>query len=380
MNTHDVDLDNNLKSINAMSEKIKKVIADDIDELKVYGGENDLSRFLMNTIANSNKFNNTQINQKNVDKGLESLFIGGDGNIFSTFEERFRSKALLFNDLEIISEQLVELNEAINTTRDDIVSSDDVGADISRSLTFSVDGTDDEKYDDLIEEVKKQEEAHNLNYIIREHIVPKTLKYGEYFVYVIPESKLYENAQKKKVEQTNGAAMETADAALFLESLNLDKNSKESVKAEDMVAYLAENIKINNADVPLPVLENSTIAGAMKDLAQFNSLSAKLKEYKGKKSKKEEVNKYSSLGFSDGVKSFKVEDWSGVKGCYIKLLDPKKVIPVKLLNYTIGYYYIHDTELDVTNHHCKHGHRFSNVLDIKLLESTNPMLTKGLIR
>ena len=371
MNTHDVDLDNNLKSINAMSEKIKKVIADDIDELKVYGGENDLSRFLMNTIANSNKFNNTQINQKNVDKGLESLFIGGDGNIFSTFEERFRSKALLFNDLEIISEQLVELNEAINTTRDDIVSSDDVGADISRSLTFSVDGTDDEKYDDLIEEVKKQEEAHNLNYIIREHIVPKTLKYGEYFVYVIPESKLYENAQKKKVEQTNGAAMETADAALFLESLNLDKNSKESVKAEDMVAYLAENIKINNADVPLPVLENSTIAGAMKDLAQFNSLSAKLKEYKGKKSKKEEVNKYSSLGFSDGVKSFKVEDWSGVKGCYIKLLDPKKVIPVKLLNYTIGYYYIHDTELDVTNHHCKHGHRFSNVLDNVTNKSNN---------
>ena len=85
-----------------------------------------------------------------------------------------------------------------------------------------------------------------------------------------------------------------------------------------MVAYFAETIKIKNDDVPLPVLENNALAGAMKDLAQFNSFSTKLNEYKGKKSKKEEVNKYSSLGFSDGVKSFKVEDWSGVKGCYIK--------------------------------------------------------------
>ena len=53
-------------------------------------------------------------------------------------------------------------------------------------------------------------------------------------------------------------------------------------------------------------------------------------------------NKYMSLGFSDGVKSFKIDDWSGVKGCYIKLLDPKRVIPVRMMEFTIGYYYIYD--------------------------------------
>ena len=139
------DIDGNKKSIDAMSEKIKRVIADDIEEMKSYGGENDLSRFLMNTIANSNKFGNTIIDQKNSSEGLESIFLSGDGNIFSTFEERFRNKALLFSDLEIISEQLVELTEAINTTRDDIVSADDVGAEISRSLSFSLDDKDDDK-------------------------------------------------------------------------------------------------------------------------------------------------------------------------------------------------------------------------------------------
>ena len=372
MNTHDVDIDSNKNSIDAMSEKIKRVIADDMEEMKTYGGENDLSRFLMNTIANSNKFGNTIIDQKNTDTGLESLFLSGDGNIFSTFEERFKNKALLFNDLEIISEQLVELSEAINTTRDDIVSSDDVGADISRSLTFSVDGTDDEKYDELVEEVKKQEVQHGLNYLVREHIVPKTLKYGEYFVYIIPEAKLYENAQKRKLELTNGAAMESTDAKVFLESLKLDKNIYKDVKPNDMVEYLSENIKINNADIPLPILENKQMVGAMKDLAQFNSLSTMLKQNKGKKKNDDNgINKYSTLGFSDGVKSLKVDDWSGVKGCYIKLLDPKKIIPIKLLNYTIGYYYIHDVDMEVTNHHCKHGHRFTNVLDNVTNKSAN---------
>ena len=363
MNTNDVDVDINKSSIDAMSEKIKRVIAEDMEEMKTYGGENDLSRFLMNTIANSNKFANLVIDNKNPEKGLDSIFLSGDGNIFSTFEERFRNKAMLFNDLEITSEQLVELNEAINTTRDDIVSSDDVGADISRSLTFSVDGTDDDKYDELVEEVKKQETIHGLNYMIREHIVPKTLKYGEYFVYIIPESKLYENTQKRKLELTNGAIMESTDAKSFLESLNLDKSYKD-IKPNDMVEYISENIKINNTDIPLPILENTKMTGAMKDLAQFNSLSTLLKQNKGKKKNKEGgENTYSSLGFSDGVKSLKMDDWSSIKGCYIKLLDPKKVIPVKLLNYTIGYYYIHDTELDITNHHCKHGHRFSNIID-----------------
>ena len=157
MNTYDMDDEKNKESIDAMSEKIKRVIAEDMEEMKSYGGENDLSRFLINTIQNSNsgKFATNITDPKN-ESALENLFMSGEGSIFSTFQERFKNKSLLFNDLEIISEQLVELSEAINTTRDDIVSSDDVGADISRSLTFSVDGTDDDKYDELVEEVKKQ--------------------------------------------------------------------------------------------------------------------------------------------------------------------------------------------------------------------------------
>ena len=77
MNTYDVDVDNNKKSIDTMSEKIKRVIADDIEEMKSYGGENDLSRFLLNTIQNSNKLSSL-ISDPKSDNALENLFLSGE--------------------------------------------------------------------------------------------------------------------------------------------------------------------------------------------------------------------------------------------------------------------------------------------------------------
>ena len=180
--TYEIDKERNKDQIDNLSDKIKKVINNDLEEMKTYGGENDLTRFLLNTIQKSGKYTGTISDLKNStlnNDALEKLFLSKDGSIFSTFEERFKNKALLFQDLEIIVDQLVELNEAINTTRDDIVASDDVGAEISRSLSFSVDGGQDDRYDDMIEDVKSLEKKYGLNYMIREHIIPKTLKYGE---------------------------------------------------------------------------------------------------------------------------------------------------------------------------------------------------------
>ena len=360
-NTYGMDKSENLDQINNLSDKINKVINDDLEEMKEYGGKNDLTRFLLNTLQNSNKYNSIDTKNGNNDT-LENLFLSKDGSIFSTFEERFRNKSVLFNDLDIISEQLVELNEAINTTRDDIVSSDDLGSDISRSLSFSTNGKESDTYDDLIEQVKELENQHGLNYIIREHIVPKTLKYGEYYVYVIPEKSLFESAQRRKFEKTSGAMMESSEATTLLESLNINKNEYKDFKSDEIMEYVSENIKINNTDIPLPLLENNSVNMAMKDLADFNSINSLLK--KGKNKKKNNNDTSMNLGFSDGVKSFKGDDWSNIKGCYIKLLDPKKIIPVKLLNYTIGYYYINDAELDVTNngHICKNGVRFGSFM------------------
>ena len=367
-NTYEIDRDKNLSQIDNIVDRVDKVINGDLEEMRSYGGKNDITRFLLTTLQNSGKYPGAVNNVSNINDNetLESLFMSKDGSIFSTFEERFKNKALLFHDLEIISEQLVELNEAINTTRDDIVASDDLGSDISRSLSFSSEESNSEDYDDLIEEVKNIEKEYGLTYMIREHIVPKTLKYGEYFVYVIPEAKLFENSQKKKIANTTGVAMESTVADDIFSHLNIEKHGDfKDFKPDEITSYVSENIKVNNSDIALPLLESSGMPDMMQDLASFNKINDLLKKSKKSKGKKKDDNASMTFGFSDGVKSAdKLDDWTAVKGCYIKLLDPKKVVPVKLMNYTIGYYYINDADMDITNHNCKsHTYRFGSLLD-----------------
>lgn len=375
LNTYDMDRERNTNQIENIVDKVDKVINSDLDEMKSYGGKSDLTRFLMNTLQNSSKYTGAinKLNSNDTDT-LDNIFLSKDGSIFTTFEERFKNKALLFHDLEIISEQLVELSEAINTTRDDIVASDDLGSEISRSLSFSS-GASEENYDDIIDEVKDLEKEYALSYMIREHIVPKTLKYGEYYVYIIPESKLFENAQRKNLNSTSGAILESAEVDIILENLDIDKKGEfKDIKSDDILTYISENIMINNADVPLPLLEGTNMSGMMQDLTKFNNINSLLKQGKNKKTKnkKDEDNIQPTFGFSDGVKSARMDNWEGIKGCYIKLLDPKKVIPVKLMNYTIGYYYINDTDLDITNHHCRsNAYRFGSLLDQVANKSEN---------
>ena len=155
----------NLSAINKMEMGINNVLGIDFVESKGKNGQ-DLGSFLIQSLQNSGEGTyNYKIN--NPEAMLDDLFNNKNSSIFEVFNERFRNKSLLFKDLEIISDQLVELTEALNTTRDDILCADNLGAEISRSLNFSTDTAEREKYDDLIEDVKRIEKEYKLNNKIR---------------------------------------------------------------------------------------------------------------------------------------------------------------------------------------------------------------------
>ena len=368
-NTYKSPLDN-IRQIDMLEKKIDDVISSDIDKMKEYAG-NDLSTFLYKTLAaNDRKYGNNTIsaNGKGKSEGdIDEIFNSKDSSLFALFSERFKNKALLFKDLEIISEQLVEITEALNTTRDDIVCSDDIGADIARSINFTTDTADREKYDDLIDEVKMLEKEYKLNHKIREHIVPKTLKYGEYYVYIIPEAKLFQRSQQTRSSQIS-TTLESSDIQTILENLELDDNTKIQ---DNVIKESLSNIYVSNDEIVLPLLEDTNTMNAMMDLKKYNRTSDLFKPRATKKSKKE--NNFT--GFSDGVKSTnKLEDWSDVKGCYIKLLDPKKVIPVKIMDHIIGYYYVNDSDIDPASHNCgsrKTPSMRGNLLDTIAHKSSN---------
>jgi hypothetical protein len=66
----------------------------------------------------------------------DDIFQPSDSGLFTFFQERYQNQNLLYEDLNMIVTQLAELNEAVATTRDAIVTADDISKTVSRSITF----------------------------------------------------------------------------------------------------------------------------------------------------------------------------------------------------------------------------------------------------
>ena len=251
----------NFSAIDRMELDIDNVLGIDFVENKGKNGQ-DLGSFLIQSLQNSGE---GKYNYKidNPELMIEDLFNSKNSSIFEVFNERFRNKSLLFKDLEIISDQLVELTEALNTTRDDILCADNLGAEISRSLNFSTDTSQREKYDDLIEDVKRIEKEYKLNHKIREHIVLKTLKYGEYYVYVIPKSKLFEKAQYNRNSKVKSLSLESYEVDLLCETVRIKNDEKNLQYINEQIS---EQFNISNDEIPLPLIENSNTMSALLDV------------------------------------------------------------------------------------------------------------------
>lgn len=360
---------------------INNVLMTEMDDIKSFGGD-DISSFILKTLnekakeEGNNVGGNSFKKLNNEFKSIEDIFAGDNNDIFNAFNERYKNEVLLFDDLDTITNQLIELEEAINTTRDAIVTADDMGSMISRSLIFETVGTEDERksYKRLVQEIEKDNKLPNK---IKNHIVPKTLKYGKYYAYIIPQSKLFENFQKDKINsKKHHIAFEAsefeAEIAEITESVtmfNMEEEQKtfgfapkkqtmsDNIKQEvtDYLEEFVTNIDICNEEIPLPILE-SDIAEAAEDLLKFNDeFKRAVAAANGELGKeKPSDNVFAALDGVLGVKNKKnkkdgidgVEDFSFINDCYIKLISPKQIRPVKIMNYTVGYYYVYETEND----------------------------------
>ena len=409
-NAHKVN-DQNSKELSGLNKKINDVLLSEMEDIKSFGGD-DISTFILRTLNDKNKEGRTPLNNatfKNMDnemKSLDDIFSGDNNDIFNAFNERYRNEALLLEDLDTIRSQLIELDEAINTTRDSIVTADDLGAIISRSLSFDtiLDEESKDAFKALVEDI---EDEYKLQTKIKNHIVPKALTYGKYYVYTIPQSKIFEDMQKYKIKKKkHGIAFEAAEFESEINAIteNLvqdvyedaehsmfgfprkDKHSENlEMVREEVTEYVKEymdTIDVCPDDIALPVLETD-IAGAAEDLLKFND---DFKKAVAKANGELETNKKSDNVFAqlDGVLGYKdrkskskdgqttkVEDFSFIKDCYIQLLNPKQVRPIRIMQYTIGYFYVYETDLDpVVKRNKRKSSRFSTNFNLHNYDTT----------
>jgi len=323
------------KELKKLSDEIDDIVFQEIKSLTTFTGD-DISTFLVKL------FNDYDNQQQTAVKGIEDIFASETNGIFQFFQERYKNLNLLYDDLNMICSQLYELQEAIAATRDAIVTSDDLSQTVSRTLKFKNSNEKEKAHIALIENMEKKFKILSK---IKNHIVPKTLQYGVYYAYTIPYSELFNKYYQNKVkDKKRGIALESTVDDEFVKDFKKDANMNSfSGDIKKSFKEYLEGYEVYNDEPGIPIVEG----------VEMSTLTSMITDEKFRKRVDEEFkkagNKKKASVYSDGTVSMDEKvDFSNIKDCYVKLIDPRKIIPVKILDQTIGYYYIHEIQMETT--------------------------------
>lgn len=322
--------------LDALTTRVDDIVSSEVDRITGVTGD-DISTFLVQTFNEQDDRLNESI------KSIEDIF-GSDKEAITGFlKDRYKNRNLLYEDLSVIAEELFELREAINTTSDAVVTSDEMTAIVSRTIQFRNIADNAEEILNYQKRIESMEKEYKLLKKIKNHIVPNTLEYGTYYVYSIPYSRLFANhvamkskeVAKESWEHTLESFSDAETEKLYKGELggsgNYSKGFKESLSTvTEHVSVLAE----------LEGLDTIVEATEVEALIQSHMKEAE----KNAKNTKTNGTKFQdkTIDVAEAEK-----DFDGFTDVYIKLIDPRRVIPVTILEKTIGYYYIHN--LDATS-------------------------------
>lgn len=388
LNLYGTDRNSDVDSLN---KKFHTILHDQVTSLKSTNDQ-DVTSFLNQIISSDNKY-------KASSELLDNQFLALSGDEYSSMQsfiyDSYRNRLLEQSDLHEVSSQLIELSEAILITRDAIISADVVEGRMNRNLKFN--NIDEDESTSNVSIVEKMEKQNKLLEKIKNFIIPKTLEYGEYYAYTIPYSKLFNNFMDVKntrgfgdnytesVDNTvsmegkiitilegfddtqkdfhygNGEIKKTELEKFINEAYDdytiqdrtrydKEKVQRESVDKDafkkDMKNILG-NISVCNDPIPIPVLEEGLDSiQFMKEC--YERAYTEADEYHQdmfNRVNNASINPEKGIIFDNGKEKKSSKEFDSVKDCYIKMIEPTRIIPIQIMNSTIGYYYIQDEDI-----------------------------------
>lgn len=363
--------------IDNLNLKFQSLLNSQIDDL-THKSSGDITSFLGQIISSDNK-------TAAAEELLNNQFMAMSGNEYSTMQsfiyDAYRNRLLEQSDLHEVSSQLIELSEAILITRDAIISADVVEGRMSRNLHF--DNIDEEDIDNNISIVENMEKKFKLLEKIKNFIIPKTLEYGEYYVYVIPYSQLFNNFMKSKEKDFNGRFYKESTLTdtftktksknknddtidMFIEStyerFNIQNKTKSSsLNDEDTynkndisksefskdMKNILNNISVCNESVPLPILDEGFESLAYyKEYAESVMTEADDTKNKDDNWFKKVNDSSDGISFtSDNKEKKEKNQFDDITDCYVRMIEPTRMIPIKIMNTKIGYYFVQDEDI-----------------------------------
>jgi len=351
--------------VDSLNDKFQSILSNELTGITGKEG-NDITSFLSQVVSADNKY-------RAGEDILNNQFNDLTGNEYSSMQsfiyDAYRNRLLQQSDLHEVSSQLIELSEAIMITRDAIISADTVEGRLNRSITFE--NIDDDEIDNYNSIVENMENKFQLLEKIKNFIIPKTLEYGEYYVYIVPYSELFNKFQQQKTRNvTNTGILRRFNESTVLEGFNdtkkenklteLDmfledcynkyhirengkysdkKSSDNRINKDEFKSDLKnimENIIISTDDIPIPFLEEG-----LESIEYINNQHNNVVTEDNTLFKKVIKNNKTD----GGVKISKKGEFDDIGDCYVKMIEPTKIIPIKIMNTVLGYYYVQDEDI-----------------------------------
>ena len=397
LSLYGTDRKSEIENLDATFYDIMKKEVDSITNVK----SSDTTSFLSKLVANDRKDEISVSKFVDSMNGIGSGFGTSDTSVTamnSFLETVYRNRLMEQSDLHQVSSQLIELQEAILVTRDAIISADVVEGRMNRTISF--DGID-ESNDDYIPIVEQVEKSFGLLEKIKSFIVPFTLEYGNYYVYTIPYSKLFSDFMRNKDRISNniGGIKNIGESTTILESTIefykkehpkntrstetfldemfdhfMESTDKDYAKASSAtkkheyaelkksytedVSQLMNRIEVcNDPDMAIPFLEEG-----FNSFEEFTEIYMEASDT-GKRvprfnpnrptNKKKNLNPFEVIQQTgsvdgayraDGGKTDIEDDFSNIKDVFIRMVDPTKIIPIEIMDETIGYYLVYAEE------------------------------------
>lgn len=282
--------------------------------------------------AISNKNTKEKKEEKESIQAVSEIFETEADEMFNIFQKQYNVRNVLYDDLDSIVERIFDLKEALFTTRDSIVTADELNKTVSREIIFNS-GQNDVNSASL-KTVEEMELKYDVLNKIKNQIVPGALLYGVFYTYEVPYSHIFQEFQRRKNNTEYRTSLtESAMGEVIMESdiSALTECGIGRKEANEILTEVSHNISVINE--PSAVLEtvNMDYISYKLDKQNEKSFTDKFKESRRGKN----ANEYKT---QDGVRE--VEDFSEVRDCHFEMIDPRKIIPITIMDEVIGYYYL----------------------------------------
>ena len=315
-----------------------------------------------------------------------TLFTEDIGNLFGYFQEIYKNRYIELADLKFITKFIPAIGEAVKTTLDSIVQSDDMSETISRNIELGPSLTNVEKAQ-VMAEIERIETDEKLLKKLRNIVYKKTLVSGNYYVYRIPYNDLFQEYDRlvktgriiNNQFVNNALARGNMSKDAKKKGFNLKNVGKSGLFATEAAAemepvvengFSPENTQIINSALESLIASDKDFEKSRDNLKKAfetsfenvsivdsDVLAEALEGFSSLKFMEDNIASYRQVfggnGFIDeklaatpeatfGNDSYTPEKFN-VQGTYIKYIDANRIVPVKVYNQIIGYLHVHDT-------------------------------------